>query len=117
MFKTLLMIAMITLAFAVSSTEARLGRKRNLTPAATQEEETTSTGAAAVAITEVVEEIAKYDCNVPCALPGAGVGSISVCHTRGGDRIEICTEPEEFEILKQNGGTCGYCPIADERLR
>jgi hypothetical protein len=56
---------------------------------------------------EVSDTNSSDDCSIRC--PSGSLSSISVCHRRGGENIEICTEAESFDQHKQNGDTCGFC--------
>ena len=47
------------------------------------------------------------ECSAPCR--HGSVSSIALCHKRGGELVDICTESTEWAEHQRMGDTCGYC--------
>jgi hypothetical protein len=111
-----IIFAVAIFALSVPLAEARLGRggERKLDPYA----HSSASNKNSSPIDETILSSGQQDeeasvtnsseeCTVPCR--SGSRSSIAVCHQRGSELIEICTEAEAFSEHKQKGDTCGFC--------
>ena len=91
-----IVIAVAIFALLVPPSEARLGSGAKLTPSTPEpisgaNPDTTDSN----------------ECNVPCQ--SGSRSTIAICHRRGNDMIDICTDAGAFAEHYQMGDTCGSC--------
>ena len=114
-FKAII-IAVVIFVLSAPMSEARLGQggERKLEPFSSSSAYDENSRATSEIISsdhsedEFLVTNTSEACNVPCA--NGMLGSITVCHQRGGEFIEICTEADAFTQHKQMGDSCGHCP-------